>query len=58
MRAMESRARNNGWSCVVSDTTDNVASANKFSFVPVIGSIGRNIHGRGPNKLYGRKSFM
>jgi hypothetical protein len=30
MRAMESRARNNGWSCVVSDTTDNVASANNF----------------------------
>jgi GNAT superfamily N-acetyltransferase len=30
MRAMESRARNNGWNCVVSDTTDNVASANNF----------------------------
>jgi hypothetical protein len=30
MRAMESRARNNGWNCVVSDTTDNVASANEF----------------------------
>jgi GNAT superfamily N-acetyltransferase len=30
MRAMESRARNNGWSCVVSDTTDNIASANNF----------------------------
>ena len=30
MRAMESRARNNGWGCVVSDTTDNVASANNF----------------------------
>lgn len=30
MRAMESRARNAGWGCVVSDTTDNVASANNF----------------------------
>ena len=30
MRAMEARARHNGWSCVVSDTTDNPASANNF----------------------------
>jgi hypothetical protein len=30
MRAMELRARNNGWSCIVSDTTDNLASANNF----------------------------
>ena len=30
MRAMESRARNNGWNCVVSDTTENFASANNF----------------------------
>jgi GNAT superfamily N-acetyltransferase len=30
MRAIESRARSNGWNCVVSDTTDNVASANNF----------------------------
>ena len=30
MRAMESRARHNGWHCVVSDTTDNPASANNF----------------------------
>jgi lysozyme family protein len=30
MRAVELRARNNGWSCVVSDTTDNVVSANNF----------------------------
>jgi GNAT superfamily N-acetyltransferase len=29
MRAMESRARNNGWGCLVSDTTD-IASANNF----------------------------
>ena len=30
MRAVEVRARNNGWSWIVSDTTDNVPSANNF----------------------------
>ncbi len=30
MRAMESRARHSGWSSVVSDTTNNLASANNF----------------------------
>jgi GNAT superfamily N-acetyltransferase len=30
MRAMESRARHNGWTWVISDTTDNPASANNF----------------------------
>jgi GNAT superfamily N-acetyltransferase len=30
MRAMEARARRNGWACVVSDTTCNVVSANNF----------------------------
>lgn len=30
MRAMEFRARQNGWNCIVSDTTDNLASANNF----------------------------
>lgn len=30
MRAMEARARRNGWSWVVSDTTGNVVSANNF----------------------------
>jgi hypothetical protein len=30
IRAAESRARQNGWCCIVSDTTDNVASANNF----------------------------
>jgi predicted N-acetyltransferase YhbS len=30
MRAVESRARHNGWSCIVSDTTGNFASANNF----------------------------
>ena len=30
IRAAESRARGNGWSLVVSDTTDNLISANNF----------------------------
>lgn len=30
MRALESRARHNGWTSIVSDTTDNLASANNF----------------------------
>jgi Acetyltransferase (GNAT) family len=30
MRAVESRARRNGWNCVVSDTTWNIPSANNF----------------------------
>ena len=30
MRRMECRTRRNGWGCVVSDTTDNLASANNF----------------------------
>jgi GNAT superfamily N-acetyltransferase len=30
MRTMEQRARRNGWRCVVSDTTSNIASANNF----------------------------
>ena len=30
MRALQLRARHNGWGCIVSDTTDNVASANNF----------------------------
>jgi hypothetical protein len=30
MRALEARGRHNGWNCIVSDTTDNLASANNF----------------------------
>jgi GNAT superfamily N-acetyltransferase len=30
MRAAESRARRNGWGCIISDTTDNLVSANNF----------------------------
>jgi GNAT superfamily N-acetyltransferase len=30
MRALEARARHNGWNSIVSDTTDNLASANNF----------------------------
>jgi GNAT superfamily N-acetyltransferase len=30
MRATEYRARRKGWCCIISDTTDNVVSANNF----------------------------
>lgn len=30
MRAIKSRARRDGWSCMVSDTTQNIPSANNF----------------------------
>jgi len=30
LRAMEARGGRNGWSCMVSDTTHNIASANNF----------------------------
>jgi GNAT superfamily N-acetyltransferase len=30
MRALEARARRNGWHSIVSDTTENIASANNF----------------------------
>jgi GNAT superfamily N-acetyltransferase len=30
MRAIEARARRNGWSSIISDTTDNLVSANNF----------------------------
>jgi GNAT superfamily N-acetyltransferase len=30
MRALEARVRRNGWNTIVSDTTDNLASANNF----------------------------
>ena len=30
MRALETRVRQNGWGCIVSDTTDNLASANNL----------------------------
>lgn len=30
MRAVENRARRNGWGCLVSDTTANIVSANNF----------------------------
>jgi hypothetical protein len=30
MRALEVRARRNGWCSIISDTTDNVSSANNF----------------------------
>ncbi len=30
MRSLHVRARHNGWCCIVSDTTDNLVSANNF----------------------------
>lgn len=54
MRAMELRARLNGWRSIVSDTTDNVRSANNFIragyrlFTP-------GVPWAWPNTLYWRK---
>jgi GNAT superfamily N-acetyltransferase len=57
MRAMESRARNNGWSCLVSDTTDNLASANNF--IRAGYRLYRPQHPWAwPNTLYWRKSLI
>jgi GNAT superfamily N-acetyltransferase len=57
MRAMELRVRRNGWSWVVSDTTDNVASANNFI------RAGYRLYRpqdpwAWPNTLYWRKAVM
>ena len=57
MRAMELRVRRNGWRWVVSDTTDNVASANNF----IRGGyhLYRPQHPWAwPNTLYWRKSII
>ncbi len=57
MRTMEARARRNGWSCVVSDTTGNIASANNFiragyrMFRP-------SVPWAFPDTLYWRKSLI
>jgi phage terminase large subunit len=56
MRSMEARARNNGWNSVVSDTTDNVASANNF--IRAGYRLYRPQHPWAwPNTLYWRKSI-
>jgi|SRR5580692_4059498 GNAT superfamily N-acetyltransferase len=55
MRAVESRARRNGWSWVISDTTDNVTSANNF--IRAGYRLYRPQHPWAwPNSLYWRKS--
>lgn len=57
MRAIESRARRNRWNAVVSDTTDNLASANNF----IRGGyhLFRPKHPWGwPHTLYWRKSIL
>jgi GNAT superfamily N-acetyltransferase len=57
MRALESRARRIGWGCIVSDTTDNLASANNFIragywlYRP-------QVPWAWPNTLYWRKSII
>jgi phage terminase large subunit len=57
MRAMESRVRRNGWGFVVSDTTDNVASANNF--IRAGYRLYRPQHPWAwPNTLYWRKSIV
>jgi len=57
MRAIEVRARRSGWNCVVSDTTDNVASANNF--IKAGYRLYRPRHPWGwPHTLYWRKSIM
>lgn len=56
MRALESRARRNGWSSVVSDTTDNPASANNF--IRAGYRLYRPLYPWGyPTTLYWRKSI-
>jgi GNAT superfamily N-acetyltransferase len=57
MRALESRARHNGWSCIISDTTNNLASANNFI------RAGYQLYQpqypwAWPNTLYWRKSIL
>ena len=56
MRAIESRARNNGWGWLVSDTTDNIASANNFIRAGYRLYVPRNPWAW-PNTLYWRKSI-
>jgi GNAT superfamily N-acetyltransferase len=57
MRALESRARRNGWRSVVSDTTENLVSANNFI------RAGYRLYQpqtpwAWPNTLYWRKSIL
>jgi GNAT superfamily N-acetyltransferase len=56
MRALESRSRHNGWCCIVSDTTDNLASANNF-IRPGYRLYQPQHPWAWPNTLYWRKSI-
>jgi len=56
MRAVEARARRNGWDFVVSDTTGNVASANNFIRAGYR-MFGPSIPWAFPDTLYWRKSI-
>jgi hypothetical protein len=57
MRDMQSRARNNGWSCAVSDTTDNITSANNFIRAGYRLYQPQHLWAR-PNTPYWRKSIL
>jgi hypothetical protein len=56
MRALEARARLNGWGAVVSDTTDNLSSANNFIRAGYLLYRPRNPWAW-PNTLYWRKAI-
>jgi len=57
MRAMELRARRNGWRWIISDTTDNLASANNF--IKAGYRLYQPQHPWGwPRTLYWRKSMI
>jgi len=56
MRALESRARHNGWNCIISDTTNNLASANNFIRAGYLLYQPQYPWGW-PNTLYWRKSI-
>jgi Acetyltransferase (GNAT) family len=56
MRALEARARLNGWGSVVSDTTDNLSSANNFIRAGYLLCRPQNPWAW-PNTLYWRKAI-
>jgi hypothetical protein len=57
MRALEARARLNGWGSIVSDTTDNLSSANNFIRAGYLLYRPQNPWGW-PNTLYWRKAIQ
>ena len=57
MRALEARARLNGWCLVISDTTDNVSSANNFIRGGLSNFFSDPFHGLGHTHCIGAGSF-